>query len=214
MKKGVWLLLNGALLGLWFLGCKKSQDDALTKAQHCLDHADRAKAQECRDMLEGLESSEAYTLRCAADFLQQGLTATKMAQAYIKNDSETTTGNPLLGMMGLLAFESQERADQAFQDCSSAGNESFALFASMAQISTTIGSFGTVLETVESGEEPTQEEMETALDTLIQNPTTESQEAIGGAAVLANDKYCKDRPEDKSTLDLFIMWLERAKELQ
>ncbi|MBF0315242.1 MAG: hypothetical protein HQK52_17595 [Oligoflexia bacterium] len=186
------LLIITALLLTLFPSCETAEQDTIARAQACLDAADRTRASACKNIVIGLETPDAYIIRCSADFLEAGMTASKMALAISNRDSTTTSNDPLLGMMGAFAFSSTEAAENAISDCNKSNNQSFILFASMAKMATTIGSFGTVLTTISSGATPTQQEMESALENLLNNPDTATLESIGATATLVNEQYCKD----------------------
>lgn len=178
------------LMGLIFLSsCETDEQVAIAKAQICLDKATAATANLCKDHVTGLSSPASYIIRCSADFLTKGLTATKMAQSFINRDRSTTNKDPMLGFMGILAFETNALASQAYDDCKKSGVKSFLLFGSMSRISTKIGSFSTALDTIRAGENPTQAEMETAIDAISLSDTA-TLEILGDTAKTLGTSYC------------------------
>ncbi|MBF0316012.1 MAG: hypothetical protein HQK52_21510 [Oligoflexia bacterium] len=191
-KKVMNILLACSILGLFsLLSCGESEEqNDLNQAQDCLNKALPANAAACRTLLVNHHSKEAYTLRCASDFLAEGVTATKMAEALEKRDATDTTNNALLGMMGIISFSTEALLDQADADCSRSGYPSYVMLAKMAKISTKIATVGGL--TISAASKPTQTEMETALATAYNggNPSSDTKETVGAAAQIIKNDYC------------------------
>lgn len=180
-----------------FLSCETNEQDAINRAQQCLDEATPGNAYNCKLHIVGLESKEAYGIRCSANFLAEGLDSGSMATAFVRRDKTTTSQNPLLGMMGVLAFRSMVVANETYSHCLKSGLSSFVMFASMARMSTKIAQYSVV--TISQTAKPTQEEMQDALNALIVDSASndENKELIGESAVAISSTYCT--PENASS---------------
>ncbi len=203
----IWIVM-----ALILSSCETDEKDRLTKAQACLDTATPETVESCLSALGSISSAQAYAIRCAARFIANGITEEKLVEAMEAQSSASSSSNPVLGMIGVLTFkgadkaEARDRSALAMDECQKSGLGAYSLFASMAEMATVLSTSGggAALTALQNGEEPTQEEMEEALDSLC-GWTTEADRAngcdtnaaapedisaIGSVAITANETYC------------------------
>lgn len=177
---------------LTFISCETKDQDTIHKAQNCLNHADGSEALTCQAMVDGMESKDSYVIRCSAQFINEGITASKMAEAFNEKDKTPNTGSysNLVGMFGVLSFKTQAAANTTYGYCQKTGLESFKLFSSMVQISTNIAAAGNLLESIQNGQTPSQEDMEQAIDALLTSQDETTLTAIGNVVLTNGNDYC------------------------
>lgn len=137
-------------LGVSFLliaGCNEATDaDKILEAQYCLDKALPSTAQLCAAKLAGINSPQAYSIRCSADFVEQGFDDPQRlinAMSYVTGGSTNTPG-----LLSVLAFTKKPsnssnasnatNADQTFSFCTSSGQKGLTLIAALAKSATEI----------------------------------------------------------------------------
>lgn len=134
------LLMSIALIVLF--SCGKERDiDKIGDAQLCMDElgasASASEVDECLTRIEGLESTAAYSLRCAGSFMKEGfLDPTKLTSAIEELESSGTAN-----FMSLITFTSANdissdtsNAYAAFEHCLKAEGKASTLFASFGYI--------------------------------------------------------------------------------
>lgn len=175
------------IMFLFSLGCETKEDNALAKAQQCLDQGSVSRANECRSMVASLKGVDAAIIRCSADFLEQGFTTNRLASAFLALNETTSTTDPMLGLMGFLVFTTSERAERAFTDCSETGLPGFTMFGSMAKMATIVASAvpSGISSALVNGR-ISQEEMQTALQTL----DSANDSDLGSVVVNLQSSYC------------------------
>lgn len=141
MKKINILIILSTLI--FIIACEDEYADKIASAQDCLNNVTLAnyttKAETCRDIIDGLNTAEANRIRCASYFLQEGLTATTMAEAVNSEDAEGTTGDPMLAMMGIIGFSDGTRANEAVEACELSGMASYKTFAALGKTAFSMG---------------------------------------------------------------------------
>src|SRR4051812_40545203 len=84
-------LVCALTLSVILVSCGKKDADKIGEAQLCLDKATPATAAECKVMVEGIEATGAYTIRCSANFISEGFTqAARFKQAFDAFDNNST----------------------------------------------------------------------------------------------------------------------------
>jgi hypothetical protein len=129
-----------------FIACEED-DDILeySKARNCLDEitgatATPAATRACVNGLAGDNSPRANKLRCAAEFLGQGLTTSNLADIF--SDVQGETGGDLNNTLELLTFEGADANDAvaisqtAFGYCNASASVGMAMFGSFAYTAT------------------------------------------------------------------------------
>ncbi|MCB0349258.1 MAG: hypothetical protein KDD37_10500 [Bdellovibrionales bacterium] len=127
-----------------FAACEED-DDILdySNARNCLDEitpatSDDAKA--CVASLADDDSERANKLKCAAEFLFQGLDTSTLAQIF--SDIQEGTGSEMNSFMSALYFKGDDRddalanADLAYEACNASGSTGMAMFGSFSYSST------------------------------------------------------------------------------
>jgi hypothetical protein len=200
-------LILSALVFISLISCETLEQNAVNKAQDCLDKSVGPQALDCKYIVNGLYSPESYAIRCSADFLAEGVTASQMARAFIGKNQTNTSGSPLLGMMGALTFRSMDLANNAYAECLQSQLSSFIMFASMARMSTKIASVAQLTSTIttEGNTKPSQTDMEAA---ILDMTSDTDKELLGQTALTLNNQYCTD--PDKIQSDKICQTLNQA----
>ena len=198
MKK-IILTLGLGLFAAGLVGCETSADRQLASGQACLDSITTtvpaqasAQAATCVSLVQGLSSPESYLVRCSANFVGQGFTASRIASSIdkIKNGSPGT--DQMVGMMAYLVFNvganataKNLAASDAVTNCNRSGVNSMIRLAQGAQIATSIAN-GTV--------DPTSPTAVADLNAIVQSYVAGSNPALeislGQSAVTATAAYC------------------------
>lgn len=191
------LSLGFATTGL--TGCETDSDRQISAGQACLDSASTpTQADQCIAIVQGLTSPEASLIRCSANFVAQGFTASRIASSISKVKSGTGTSQ-LAGMMSYLVFGSttsgNHTADMAVINCQASGVRSMLRLALAAQMATTIAGIGGIPV---NAADPAAA-MATAISSFAGSSTPAQQTALGNTAVLAQSSYCASGSSYAST---------------
>jgi hypothetical protein len=126
-------------------GCGSAKDvDKIGDAQNCLNAATSATAMDCVSKVDGMTSTGAYNIRCAAAFVREGFAnPTKYTTAF-----NTLNGSKSTSFMGLVSFSSTgviatdtANATTTFNDCYSAGAKGKSLISAFGYFSTALMKF-------------------------------------------------------------------------
>ncbi len=137
------LVLLAALssLGMINTGCEDQSQATLASAQSCLDAANTtAKANACAAKVANDHSAEAYLIRCSANFIAQGVTGDRLANAY--KQMSTSSSNKTTALMAYLIFDDSLTGNTASEttfNCQSSGVASIFQLASAAALATAVG---------------------------------------------------------------------------
>ncbi|MCC6137287.1 MAG: hypothetical protein IT287_01540, partial [Bdellovibrionaceae bacterium] len=93
-----------------FVSCEDKEDDKIFSAQQCMDAAanNPSIVDNCVAIVDGISTSKAYVIRCAADFIREGITNSTIVTAIEnldKNDGSQTT-DPNVVLYDAFAFGS------------------------------------------------------------------------------------------------------------
>lgn len=161
LNKATATILAMSLTAL-LTGCEAEQTekDMLAEAQFCLDKATNStSANACMSKIEGLTSTQAYGLRCAAGFISSGTTSpANLSQAL----NSLQDGGSTAGVLGVLAFDSQSLADSTFNNCNLSKDTGLSLIAAMAKTATVLNNFA-------SGSGSLEAQFQTAITTVLNN---------------------------------------------
>ncbi|MEI7973211.1 MAG: hypothetical protein WCH11_02465 [Bdellovibrio sp.] len=126
-------------------GCaNKKEADKVVDAQACLNASSQGTALDCVSKVEGLDSSAANTIRCAAIFIRQGFSnPTFVAQAA--NQVKSGSGkSATLAIMTAFEFkalasvsENYTMSQDALKYCSQSGSKGLGFLATSASLATT-----------------------------------------------------------------------------
>ncbi|MEN0058295.1 MAG: hypothetical protein AAGB31_05635, partial [Bdellovibrio sp.] len=116
-----WAFVMAATFSSLLIGCEgeQTEKDMIAEAQFCLDDAtDAAAADVCMTKIEGLTSSQAYTLRCAAGFIAAEVTSPEKLSRALNAISDNQGTSVLLST---LAFPTKALAEKTFNSCNLSG---------------------------------------------------------------------------------------------
>lgn len=165
------------------VSCGKKDADKIGEAQLCLDKATQATAASCKTMVDGIEASGAYAIRCSANFIEEGFTQpARFKQAFDAFDNNSTSNTE--AFMSVMTFRSQGSMDanvtfanETFDYCNKTGSKGLMLLGTMASTSTTLAKVANSLTSGTSGTTPTSTDINNALNDLKNNPTSGSNPA-------------------------------------
>lgn len=162
------------------VSCGKKDADKIGEAQLCLDKATQATAASCKTMVDGIDTKGANTIRCSANFIQEGFTeATRFKQAFDAFDNNSTSNTE--AFMSVLTFKSQSTmdlnatfAEETYGYCSKTGSKGLMFLGTMASTATTFAKVAYSLTGGASGTTPTAQQINDALTDLKNNPSSGS----------------------------------------
>lgn len=177
-------------------GCSRKDQDKIGDAQTCLDTATRATVATCVEKVNGLESSQAYLIRCAAKFIEEGFDdASRLSSAYQQMTNSGTGGSGIQAsqaVMSVLAFKSaattaanSANATLAQNYCNLSTSKGLILLASIASMSTKVLAL-TSQPSCSGG--VTQQCIQDSMAAAASDPA--AQAAIGQATVDAYNSNC------------------------
>ncbi len=198
------ILIFSALAVLFLGACEDAETNAIAKAQRCLDKvvggtvASRAAAAtNCKAMVGGYSSADSYSIRCAADFIGDGLDSTRISNAVgaMLDNSGGAGTDPAMMLMGMISFSSQTVADTAYANCVASGSAGYIYFASAARIGTTVAAAGgaqgaAVLAAIAAGNTPSAADIDAAIGNASGGASGAQQEAIGATASTLYTSQC------------------------
>jgi hypothetical protein len=192
--KSVFLL---AVCGVILMACEQGDDDRLARAQACLDRSTQTTVSECEAMVEGIAGSAAGLIRCSANFITQGFTGSRFANAF-KVLKETQTGiNSTVAMVSYLVFtvggnDTARRAAAAIAvtNCTSSGLKGMIMFANFAATATELS----VGLTIDPDNPPDPADLQANLaagdDTTIANSVTAINSVYCSGSSSTNAAFC------------------------
>lgn len=165
------------------VSCGKKDADKVGEAQLCLDKATQATAASCKAMVEGIETTGAYSILCSANFITEGFTeASRFKQAFDSFDNNSS--NNTESFMSVLTFKSQASMDlnatfatETNSYCAKSGSKGLMFLGTMATTATTFAQVAYNLTAGASGTAPTAQQINDALTDLKNNPSSGSNPA-------------------------------------
>lgn len=188
--KFLFLIILAAVL----TNCSEKEADKIGDAQACIDKASKTTVNDCLSKIDGLTSQQAYLLKCSAGFIEQGFDDPNKFITAIKQLSANNSGggSTMLGMMGVLAFDDKDKAAATLANCQKSKAKGFIMFASMANIATTIGSvsgnLSNLITSIQTDPSTAQATMLNLVNTLNSDPNAVT--SIGATAIVAYDSNC------------------------
>jgi hypothetical protein len=179
-------------------GCEKSEDKAIASAQACLDKATgSAAANACLEKINGYTSQKAYLVRCSANFVAQGFTGQRLADAFQSIKSSGSGGgstNSMTSALGYFTFGSTAAMTEAATNCEKSGVRSMQRLATMANLATTLAdltnNLGAISAALAAGSDPTAA-IQAAIAAIPSVADPEAAKAsLGNIAVQANTAFC------------------------
>jgi len=179
------------------VSCGEKDADKIGKAQLCLDKATQGTAAECKAMVDGIETSGAYSIRCSANFINEGFTApARFKQAFDAFD--TNSNNNTETFMSVMTFKNSGTtmdqnmtvASETNDYCSKTGSKGLRFLGMMAFSSTTMAKAAYDLTSGTSGTTPDATQINAALTDLKNNPTSGSNPAkIAAIGTVVSSTY-------------------------
>lgn len=193
MIRGLTLLGLSALTLTALSGCETGEDRSLASAQSCLDNAhNESDANQCIALVEGLTTPDSYLIRCSANFIAQGFTGQKIADAFqtLANNGSSTV-DPMVGLMAYLNFVGTNPLHSAANtelNCQRSGVRSMLRLASAANLATTVQN---LVPGIPFNPADPVASMEAAINYLKDHdPVDEDAEKLGQIAITANEAFC------------------------
>lgn len=179
-----------SVLALSFVGCESKNDDQINAAQQCLNHATPSTVDTCVAKVAGMSSSQAYTIRCAADFIKQNIDTDRIVNALDKTNASNATVTAL-SFFTFRTVDSTSGSDLvslAVSDCAQTGSQVLHDLALLSQMATIVSGLASLVPTAD-GIDPTA--LQSWITTVDPNSlgTTEL-EALGGVIQQAQPSYC------------------------
>lgn len=180
------------------VSCGKKDADKVGEAQLCLDKATQGTAASCKAMVDGIETSGAYTIRCSANFIQEGFTeATRFKQAFdaFSNNSTNNTEAFMTFMTfknsGSTIDENLSVSNETFTYCNKTGSKGLMLLGTMASTSTTLAKVASIAAGFSGTGTPTQQQIHDALVNLQGGGDATSVNAIGNVVSATYTASCQ-----------------------
>lgn len=197
--KQITLTATAALSAALFLtSCETAEDRQLAAAQDCIDTAKvAADADRCHSLVDGLETEKAYLIRCSANYIAQGFTGTRMANAFQRLKDDNGSGqDPMATVMAYLVFTSgtaPHSVDSAVSNCTKSGVRSMLRLVTMSKLATFIttaglGSIPTNANPLDPSFDPAQ--ISTAIANIAGSGSPADKENVGNIAITAQSAYC------------------------
>jgi hypothetical protein len=179
------------ILSLLTVACGKETDnDKVADAQSCLDTATAADADYCVSKVDGIETANAYLIRCAGKFVKEGFNdPTKLSTALSNLSGDSTGASGSTAMMAALTFKAETTsalnstsAQQALVYCQRANSTGLILLAGLTQTATVLADLGLGTTTLDGAA------LQTLMGTLQNDPA--AQAAVGTAVVSMYESNC------------------------
>jgi hypothetical protein len=147
-----------AATALFLISCEDKNDDKIYDAQRCMDVATPATVDTCVDKVAGIGSTQAYVIRCSADFLRANITENTIVDALEQLDSGNAdpTKNATVTLFKFFTFTDVTAADAAVANCLATGSTTLHDLALSAKAATVVNDLtgGADLETWVAGLTP------------------------------------------------------------
>ena len=182
-----------ALLAIPVLtACESDEDRLLAEAEQCINRADASNVDACVAKVAGMESEDAYLIRCSAHFIAQSFTETRLIEAFenIKSSSEISGITPTTVTLSYMVFNNaitNHTVAVSKNDCSRSGATSLSRVLQLVEVATGISD--AVVNAgggaVAVGDGPA---LEAAITNFVANggsPTT-----LGSQAIAIRESFC------------------------
>lgn len=164
MKKLILLLP----LCFFLIHCEEQETDDLYSAQVCINSATSATVDACLTKIAGYSSPMAFSLRCSADFIREGITDTRIVNALERIDeNDDPSIDPMTDLISFLTFDDVPAADQAVTNCTASGSEGLTVLSEIVKLGTNL-IIGSGLPITADGVDPA------ALDTFLDSASSGS----------------------------------------
>ena len=209
-EKGISLFLLFAMGSVFWNGCGTSgkNDDKAHQAQTCFNNAVYAETledqnlaiDECLLIIQNINTSKTYALRCAAIYIKQGILATPndAAKAYKSGGSQQV-------LLGRLAFQDEEGktrkelVDEADLFCEKSTVESYVTLARSSKFATLLLGGDIFIDTENDSEEEIKRKVDQALGEF-QSANPERKNELAEVAKKLHQNDCKSAAQQSSSL--------------
>lgn len=194
-----------ALAAIAFLACSQEneEDRKIAAALACLDAAKTmADSDICQSKVSGMETEQAYLIRCSANFIAQGITGSTLASAFSQLNKTPATGSQTSSMLSFLVFTKTSALNTSaltMSNCAKSGVQSSKGLAAMVSAASAIaatcplaicptGLAGSPLDPASPSFNADQ--LRSLASTLAGGGDTATKDTIGQAAVAAQAAIC------------------------
>lgn len=176
-------ILAASLL-LVLSACSETNRDKIGEAQLCLDTATPSTVNSCLSKISGIESANAYALRCSANFIAQGLGSASTLSEALNNLSGMGGNAALFSVLRFKASTTTEAASLASSaqaNCDKSGNAGMKLIASMATTATTLSNLVSGVGPIDPNNPPSETDIKNALNSLASQLNSGDQTQVDSA---------------------------------
>lgn len=138
--KNLFQFIILATLSTLLLSCENEENNAIAKAQKCLDTASQATASSCFTMVAGYDSQKANIIKCSAKFIEGGVDTDRLVTAY-KQITDSTAADKTSLYFAYLAFSggsASSVASEAKSYCGRTGVDGLVYLSNMAYAATAL----------------------------------------------------------------------------
>lgn len=135
MKKNWYFITALLTLSLLAVSCEEEIDNKMNSAQECLDQlpstATEAQARACSSIIAGIESSQAYVIRCSVEFIAGGITTANIINAVETIQNLPASQQPAQ-LMAALDQGTGTQAQTTYDACKKSGVPSLEYIAALS----------------------------------------------------------------------------------
>jgi len=148
-------VLAAALVCLIFMSCEDKNDDKVFSAQKCLDVANQGTVDTCVAMLAGVTNAQSFVIRCAADFIRQGIDTPAIVAAVEDLDKVNDGQNATVTLLNAFNFEAiggstdVQMADAVVANCQSTGSSVLAALGLLAKTATILTNLNATITSID-----------------------------------------------------------------
>ena len=184
---------------LFITGCETEESRKVYAGQACLDAAqDATAADACLDVIEGIESADAYLIRCQANFVAQGFTGARLADAFQRMKDSSSSGNdPFVQLTSQLVFTntalSRHTVSEAVKNCTASNVLSLRRMADAANLATSLVTLGGIdPSTINPADPSSYNTIKTTISNLATSNDPAAAAQIGNIAQSMQSSFCND----------------------
>lgn len=126
-----------------------TEADKIADAQNCLDRATPSTVDQCVEKVSGMETPNAYLIRCVGKFVKEGFNEPAKLAAALDNTSGNSGASGSTAMMAALAFKAESTPElnatsalEAQTYCTKANSKGLILLSGLPVIANTLASLG------------------------------------------------------------------------
>lgn len=191
-----WLTIAVVLGTFGLSACEDEESNKINQAQACLDKVDDsnpASAVACEKYIKGVNSQQAWVLRCSIDFIEGGLTNSRIIQAFKDlDDTDGANSTKEAYFIANLALSSTAAADDAFESCQKSKVASLIYIASFSRAGAYLNAAGNALgdDIIDANGNIDEAALDAAIDSCANGDATCDLDAIGESIITLESIYC------------------------